>query len=72
MSEPQMHPVDSSNIDAVGYDPEQREIYIRFLSGRTYVYGDADELTFEDLRSADSVGSYFNRVIKPDLPYREL
>jgi hypothetical protein len=72
MPEPQMYPVDSSNIEAVGYDPEEREIYIRFLDGRTYAYGNADESTFVDLRSADSVGSYFNRVIKPDFPCRQL
>ncbi len=72
MSEPHMQIVDSSNVEAVGYDAEAREIYVRFLGGRTYVYGEADERTFEELRSADSVGSYLNRVLKPGHPYREV
>lgn len=72
MPEPQMHHVNSSNVEAVGYDPAEREIYVRFLSGRTYAYGDADATTFEELRTADSVGSYLNRVLKPGFPCREL
>jgi len=72
MREPEMQAVDSSNIEAVGYDSEEREIYIRFLDGRTYAYGDTDESTFEELLSADSIGSYFNRVIKPNYPCRPL
>jgi hypothetical protein len=67
-----MQHVNSSNVEAVGYDPVEREIYVRFLSGRTYAYGDADEATFEDLRTAASVGSYLNRVLKPGFPCREL
>jgi KTSC domain len=72
MTEPDMQMVDSSNVEAVGYDSAAREIYIRFLGGRTYAYGEADEHTFEELRSADSVGSYLNRVLKPNHPYREI
>ncbi len=72
MSEPDMQMVDSSNVDAVGYDAEAREIYVRFISGRTYVYEGADERTFEELRVADSVGSYLNRVLKPSYQYREV
>jgi hypothetical protein len=72
MGEPEMQMVDSSNVEAVGYDPEEREIYVRFLGGRTYAYGEADERTFDELRTADSVGSYLNRVLKPNHPYREL
>jgi KTSC domain len=72
MPEPQMHYVDSSNVEAVGYDPVEREVYVRFRNGRTYAYGDADETTFEELRAAASVGSYLNRVLKPGFPCREL
>lgn len=72
MGEPDMQMVDSSNVEAVGYDREAREIYVRFLEGRTYIYEEADERTFEELRTADSVGSYLNRVLKPGHPYREI
>jgi hypothetical protein len=72
MQEPEMQAVDSSSIEAVGYDSEDREIYVRFLDGRTYAYSDTDKSTFEELLSADSVGSYFNHVIKPNCACRQL
>lgn len=72
MTQPKMEFVDSSSIEAIGYDPDEREIYIQFINGGTYVYSDADEVTFEELRTADSIGSYVNRVIKPNHSYREM
>jgi hypothetical protein len=72
MSEPEMHMVDSSNVEAVGYDAENAAIHVRFLGGDTYVYSGADQGTFEELLSADSVGSYLNRVIKPNYEYSKL
>jgi len=72
MSEPEMHMVNSSNVEAVGYDSENNAIYVRFLSGDTYVYSGADQGTFEELLNADSVGSYLNRVIKPNYGYSKL
>jgi hypothetical protein len=67
-----MIPVDSSSIEAVGHDPDQQELYVQFLDGGTYVYADVDEETFQELRDAASVGSYFNRVIKPSHSYQKL
>lgn len=64
--------VNSSNVEAVGYDSENNAIYVRFLSGDTYVYSGADQGTFEELLNADSVGSYLNRVIKPNYGYSKL
>jgi hypothetical protein len=72
MSTPEMTPVDSTNVAAVGYDPEAQEIYVQFLSGTTYKYLGTDEQTFEELRDAPSVGSYLNRVIKPNYDYQQL
>lgn len=66
MSEPEMHLVNSSNVEAVGYDADSSAIYVRFLGGDTYVYSGAEQSTFEELLNADSVGSYFNRMIKPN------
>jgi hypothetical protein len=72
MPEPDMQMVDSSNVEAVGYDADNGAIYVRFLSGDTYVYSGADQSTFEQLLNADSVGSYLNRVIKPNYEYAKL
>lgn len=72
MPEPRMEPVDSSNIEAIGYDPGSRSLYIRFLSGTSYVYSEVDEWVHQELMQADSKGSYFNRQIKPNYTYAPL
>lgn len=56
--------VDSSTIEAIGYDPESRELYIQFVGSALYVYLDVDQETYEGLMSADSKGSYFNHEVK--------
>ena len=72
MTEPEMQMVDSSNVEAVGFDPESGDIYVRFIGGDTYVYSGVNEATFQELLNADSVGSYRNRVIKPNYTYNKL
>lgn len=63
---PEMHYVDSSNIEAVGYDPDSQQLYVQFLkSGATYVYYDIEEWIFQELMQADSKGTYLNNQIKP-------
>ena len=58
MSVPDMQPVSSSNIAAVGYDAENQMVYVQFLNGSTYTYKGVPEHEFENLRTAPSVGSY--------------
>jgi hypothetical protein len=62
---PEMIYVDSSNIEAVGYDAASSELHVQFLKSGLYVYHDVPQHVFEELLSADSKGSYFNRNIKP-------
>lgn len=62
---PDMQMVDSSAMEAVGYDPATRELHVQFVGGRLYAYLDVDESVFQELLMADSKGSYFNREIKP-------
>jgi hypothetical protein len=69
---PDMIPVDSSNIESVGYDPSDRELYVRFLGNRTYVYSDVPAELHEELLRAPSKGSLLNRAIKGAYAYREL
>ena len=72
MSPPKMIFVDSSNIEAIGHDPDQRELYVQFQNGRTYVYADVSVQTYEEFLQADSKGSYLNREIKPNYGCREI
>lgn len=57
--------VDSSNIEAVGYDPSTNDLHIQFLKTGLYVYHNVPQDIFDELMNADSKGSYFNRNIKP-------
>jgi hypothetical protein len=68
MSLPEMEWVDSSNIEAVGYDDDARRLYIQFSSGNTYSYEGVPPETHQELMAAVSKGSYFNREIKPNYP----
>ena len=46
---PEMQYVDSSNIEAIGYDPDNQELHVRFLkSGETYVYYSVEEWVFQE------------------------
>lgn len=68
---PEMEYVDSSNVEAIGYDPELRELHVNFNGGKTYIYADVSEDTYRELLSADSKGSYLNREVKPNYACRE-
>ena len=69
---PDMIPVDSTNIEAIGYDATRRELYIRFLGNRTYVYSDIPAELHDELMRAPSKGSFLNRAVKNTYAYREI
>ena len=65
--------VESSSIDAVGYDASSQRLTVRFLgSGNTYVYLGVAPSVFEALLTAPSKGRYLNFHIKDVYPYRRL
>ena len=64
--------VDSSNIEAIGYNSDGQELYIQFLSGVTYVYYGVPQHIYEEIMAAPSKGSYLNRVIKGVYEYAKL
>lgn len=61
---PEMTYVDSSNIEAIGYDDHAQELHVRFLSGATYVYHRVPREVFDAMMIASSKGSFLNREIK--------
>ena len=68
-----MTSVDSTSVDAIGYDADTQELHVRFLSSpKTYVYSPVEERVFRDLMRADSKGAYVNTRIKPHYRYRRL
>lgn len=56
-------PVESSMIEAVGYDPAQQRLGIRFKRGKTLTYKDVPPDVAEALQSAQSVGKQFHATI---------
>lgn len=61
---PEMTYVDSSNIEAVGYDEEAQEMHVQFLNGGYYIYHGVPRQTFDGMMSAPSKGSFLNREVK--------
>jgi hypothetical protein len=68
----EMIPVSSSNISAVGYDKDNEIVQVQFLNGTTYIYKGVPDFEFEQLKTAPSVGSYFNRNFKNVYAYERI
>lgn len=60
--------VNSSNIEAIGYDAANMELHVRFLKSGQYIIRGVPQEMFDGLMNADSKGSYYNRMIKPNYP----
>ena len=61
--------VDSSNIEAIGFDDEDDSLFVRFNSGQEYVYYNVPEETFEAFKDADSKGKFLNEHVKGTYEY---
>lgn len=68
----EMYQVSSSNVAEVGYDTQNETVLIRFLNNALYAYKEVNEITFEELKTAQSVGSYFNRNFKNVYSYEKV
>lgn len=68
----EMIAVQSSNIESVGYDENDQEVYVKFLNGSVYVYRGVPLHDFEGLRDTPSVGSYLHRNFKNIYPYERI
>lgn len=66
-----LSPVVSSQLAAIGHCPATNRLAIQFKSwradqpGSVYHYSDFDAAAFEAFRTAESLGSYFKKFIKP-------
>lgn len=68
----EMISVESSNIEAVGYEEESATLQVEFKNGGMYQYFDVPERVFEELRDADSVGKYLAFSIKGTYRYSKV
>jgi hypothetical protein len=65
----ELHSVDSSMIQAFGYDPERQTLLVIFNSGKTYRYFEVPPEVYEELLAADSKGSYMRSFVIDCYPY---
>lgn len=67
-----MVPVNSSNLQSVGYDLTNEYLDILFHTGRKYRYSDVPESIYTGLMQAPSKGKYHNQYIKNSFDCNEL
>ncbi|MGA2070622.1 MAG: KTSC domain-containing protein [Sedimentisphaerales bacterium] len=64
--------VQSSNVEQVGYDVDNMELYVKFKSsGTIYVYQNVPQEVFTMLMAAPSIGSFINREVKDRYSFRK-
>ena len=57
-------PVKSSNVESVGYDPEEKVLEVCFRSGGVYQYAGVQPEMYADLLVAKSVGRFVSKVVR--------
>lgn len=67
-----MKPVKSSNINAVGYDADKKELQVEFKGGGVYAYDEVPPEVHEALAAAESVGKHFHAHVKDKYKTRRL
>lgn len=67
-----MKPVQSSNLEAIGYDKTAKLLKVRFAGGSEYVYEDVPDSTFTELQLSESVGSYFSSNVRTSFKFRKV
>lgn len=67
---PQMERVQSSQVDAIGYDPAKQELYVAWASGKTSIYSGVPALVHDDVRHAPSIGRALNLSVKNRYQHR--
>ncbi len=62
----------SSVVLRLFYDPERRELFVHFVSGRAYVYEGVPAEVHAAFAGAPSKGTFFNRFIRDRYRFREV
>jgi KTSC domain len=54
------------------YVPVKRELWVTFVSGRSYVYEEVPAEVFDAFKTASSRGAFFNHEIRDRYAFREV
>jgi KTSC domain len=65
----ELHTVESSMIQAFGYEAETQTLMVIFSSGKTYRYFDVPPEVYQQLLAAPSKGSYMRDLVIDCYPY---
>jgi hypothetical protein len=65
-------PVNSSNVRAIGYNPDSEILEVEFNNGSVYQYGGVPEYEFDGIMNATSKGTYLNSNIKNKYSFSKL
>ena len=65
-------PVESSNLNSVGYEPDTKTLEIEFHDGGIYQYFDVPADIYQGLISAPSKGKYHHAFIKNAYRYQKI
>jgi hypothetical protein len=55
--------IDSSNIEAFGFDQMTSTLFVQFKGGKIYSYGGVESRVYDDFMAAPSKGSFFKTNI---------
>lgn len=72
MSGVTLHPVDSSMMSHIGYDPASKTLTILFSSGKRYDYAGVPPEVHDRFLAASSQGSFFSNEIDECYEYRQV
>lgn len=64
--------VESSNVEAIGYDKESETLQVEFKNGGIYQYFDVPQHIFQESHNADSIGKYLAYNIKGNYRYSKV
>ena len=64
--------VKSSNVFAVGYDPESSVLEVEFKGGSVYRYSGVPQALYEKVMTSDSVGSFLSQNVKGIFPVKKV
>lgn len=65
----EFYPVDSSNVNEIGYDDMEGVLYVRFLNGALYYYESVPPEVWESFLYASSKGRFVHTDLKNVYPY---
>lgn len=68
----QLKKVESSNIEAIGYNAGAKVLFVKFKSGAVYGYDKVPPIMNENIKVAESKGKFINENVKPYFTARRI